>query len=242
MAWSRDLPASRRVATIGVAVVAVMAAGAVLVGVGGRTGSTPPPATPTASAVPAASDDADPPAGHGPSEVNAGVGVGFPRDEAGAVGAAVSYSMAPQSWLYLSDEDVRAGVDAIVVPEARDELAGDVVQEVRLLRAELERASGTVWFVVSPLATQVDDYDDESRRAVVRVWSVRVLSAEGVAVPQSGWQTTTFRLRWHDDDWKIVSTHDADGPVPQLEVGLQPWTAEYMDDELDGFVRVGATP
>jgi hypothetical protein len=142
----------------------------------------------------------------------------------------------------LSDEDVMAGVAGIVVPEARDDLAGDVVQEVRLLRTELENASGTVWFVVSPLGTRVDDYDDESGRAVVRVWSVRVLSAEGVAVPQSGWQTTTFRLRWEDDDWKIVSTHDAEGPVPQLEVGLQAWTADDMADELDGFVRVGATP
>jgi hypothetical protein len=226
---------------IGAAVVAVMAIGAVLVGVGGRTSATPPPATSTPSAVQAAVDDDEPPAGQGPSDLIAGVGVGFPRDEAGAVAAAVSYARAPQSWLYLSDDDVTAGVAGIVVPEARDELAGDVVQEVRLLRTELEQASGTVWFVVSPLATRVDDYDEDSGRAVVRVWSVRVLSAEGVAVPQSGWQTTTFRLRWHDDDWKIVSTHDADGPVPQVEVGLQPWTADYLGDELDGFVRVGAT-
>jgi hypothetical protein len=242
MSWFRDLPAPRRAMAVGVAFVVVMALGVVLVSVGVAQQSTPPPATPIASGAPGAVHDDDQPAGHGPSDMTAGVVVGFSRDEAGAVAAAVSYTTAPQSWLYLSDQDVRAGVEGIVVPEARDELAGDVVQEVRLLRTELEKASGTVWFVVSPLATRLEDYDDGSGRAVVRVWTVRVLSAEGVAVPQSGWQTTTFRLRWQDDDWKIASTHDADGPVPQLEVGLQPWTSDYMGAELEGFVRVGTTP
>src|SRR5690606_35810201 len=117
---------------------------------------TPQPATPTGSAVPAgAAGDADPEAAHRPSEVIAGVGVGFPRSEAGAVGAAVSYATAPQSWLYLSDEDVTAGVESIAAPEAQAELAGQAVQDVRLLRTELERSTGTVWYVVSPLATRV---------------------------------------------------------------------------------------
>jgi hypothetical protein len=242
MAWFRDLPAPRRIVVAGVTAVVVMAFGAVLAGGRGGGTSTLPAATEVASGVAATAEDADPPVGHGPSEVTGGVGVGVTRDEAGAVAAAVSYATAPQSWLYLADEDVQAGVEEIVVPEARDELTGEIVQEVGLLRTELAKASGTVWFVVSPLATRVDDYDDESGGAVVRVWSVRVLSAEGVAVPQSGWQTTTFRLRWHADDWKIAETHDVDGPVPQLEVGLQPWTAHYLGAELDGFVRLGATP
>lgn len=242
MAWLRDLSPSRRAVMLGVIAVVLMTVGVVLVGVRGGNPSTLPAATRTASPGPASVDDVDPSAGHDPSGVTAGVSVGFTHDEAGAVAAAVSYATAPQSWLYLSDEDVTAGVAEISVPEARAELAGALGQEVRLLRTELEKASGTVWFVVSPLATRVDDYDDESGLAVVRVWIVRVLSAEGVAVPQAGWQTTTFRLRWHDGDWKIVSTDDMDGPVPQLEVGLQPWTADYMGAELEGFVRLGATP
>jgi hypothetical protein len=240
MAWLRDLPQSRRAVAIAVALLAVMAVGAALVGVGGRSRAANPPAA-TAQDAPAATGG-DEAAGHAPAGEAAGVDIGFSRDEAGAAAAAVSYATAPQSWLYLSDDDVTAGVADIAVPEARDDLAGDVVQEVRLLRSELEQASGTVWFIVAPLATRIDDFDAESGRAVVRVWSVRVLSAEGVAVPQSGWVTTTFRLRWHDDDWKIVSSQDADGPVPQLEVGLQPWTADYLGSQLDGFVRLGATP
>lgn len=109
MAWFRDLPVSRRAVVLGVMAVVVMAVGAALVGArGGGTSTSSPASHP--SGVPVAADGAVPPAGHGPSEVIAGVGVGFTQDEAGAVAAAVSYSTAPQSWLYLSDEDVAAGL------------------------------------------------------------------------------------------------------------------------------------
>jgi hypothetical protein len=239
MAWFRGLPLARWALVLAVAAVVVMVAGVGLVGVGGSDPS-PPVAAPGPSAAPPAANAAA--GGPGPSNTAFGVGVGFERSEAGAVAAAVSYTAAPQSWLYLSDEDVAAGVEAVVVPEIRGDLAGEVVQEVRLLRTELEDATGTVWFVVSPLATRVEDYDGDAGRAVVRVWAVRVLSAAGVADPQSGWQTFTYRLRWHDSDWKIASIDETHGPVPQLEVGLQAWTADYLGSELDGFARVGIAP
>jgi hypothetical protein len=152
----------------------------------------------------------------------------------------MSYATAPQSWLYLSDEALTASVAEVTVPDARGEITADVAQKVGLLRDELTDASGPVWYVVSPLATRVEDYADD--RAVVRVWVVRVLSAEGVAAPQAGWQTLTLNLRWHSGDWKIAATEEVDGPVPQLEVGLQPWGADYLAQQLEGFYRVGATP
>jgi hypothetical protein len=93
---------------------------------------------------------------------------------------------------------------------------------------------------MAPLATRVDSYSPA--RAVVRVWVVRVLSADGVAVPQSGWQTLRFELAWQDSDWRIADIAEVEGPTPQLEAGLQPWSARYLDRELDGFTRIGATP
>jgi hypothetical protein len=169
-----------------------------------------------------------------------GLDVGFARDEPGAVVAAVAYATAAQDWLYLSDEQVAENAGAVTVPEARDRLVGELVDQVGLLRDELVEASGTVWFVMAPLATRVDSYSLE--RAVVRVWVVRVLSADGVAVPQSGWQTLRFELAWHDGDWRIADTAEIEGPTPQLEAGLQPWSARYLDQELEGFNRIGATP
>jgi hypothetical protein len=168
------------------------------------------------------------------------VTVGFARDQSGAVAAAVEYGTAAQNWLYLSDEQVAESAAAVTVPEARDRLVGELVDQVGLLRDELVEASGTVWFVMAPLATRVDSYSAE--RAVVRVWLVRVLSADGVAVPQSGWETMRFELDWHDGDWRIADIAEVVGPTPQLEAGLQPWSAGYLDRELEGFTRVGAIP
>jgi len=180
------------------------------------------------------------PAGTGPTDLLDGVGVGFTHDEAGAVAAAMAYTQAPQAWLYLSDDEVERSAATVTLPSARDQLVARMVDEAGRLREELRNASGTVWFVVSPLATKVEDYSPSS--AVVRVWSVRVLSADGVAMPQSGWQTLTFELVWHEGDWRMAEVAEADGPTPQLEAGLRPWAADYLDEELAGFSRVGATP
>jgi hypothetical protein len=148
----------------------------------------------------------------------------------------VSYATAAQSWLYLSDEDVAAAAEVVVAPEARERLTARMVEDLRVLRGQLRDASGTVWYVVTPLATRLESYDET--RAVVRVWVVRVLAAEGVAVPQSSWRTVTFDLRW-DGDWRVTEVSEEDGPSPQLEAGVQPWSAAYLDETLAGFVRVG---
>jgi hypothetical protein len=238
MDWFRGLPRPRRVAILAAVAVVVMGLGAVMAG---RGGDRPPASTGDTASTGAAHGGGEAHAGPGPHDVTGGIGIGFSRDEAGAMAAAVSYATAPQTWLYLSDEDAAASAEVIVLPDAREEIVGDVVQEVGLLRDELASSAGTVWFVVAALATRVEDYDAAAGRAVVRVWTMRVLSAEGVAVPQSGWQTLTFNLRWHAGDWKIAAMDEADGPVPQLEAGLQPWTAGYLAGELEGFSRVGTT-
>lgn len=195
---------------------------------------------PSRGAQPRAAPAADSPdEGPGPREMVDGVGVGFSHDEAGAVAAAVSYTIAPQAWLYLSDETVRSSAEARTIPAARADLVPDLVADARLLREELSEASGTVWFVVAPLATKVDNYRDDEAR--VQVWATRVLSAAGVAVPQAGWQTLSFELIWSDGDWRIGGVDEAEGPTPQLEAGLQPWAADYLDQELQGFVRLGTS-
>jgi hypothetical protein len=235
---------SWRAAVVLVAVVLVsMVAGAALRGAGDKPTTTAASGREAGAQATASHDGGDGGrAQEGASDRTSadGVDVGFARDEAGAVAAAVSFARAAQNWLYLSDEQVAASAGSVTVPEARDRLVGELVDQVGLLRDELVEASGTVWFVMAPLATRVDSYSPD--RAVVRVWLVRVLSADAVAVPQSGWQTLRFELAWHDGDWRIADTAEIEGPTPQLEAGLQPWSARYLDQELEGFTRTGATP
>lgn len=226
------------VALVAVVVVA-MVAGAALRGAGDPTNTAAAGRSPenerNAGSGSGGDDGGSPDRSRGSGD---GVDVGFARDEAGAVEAAVEYATAAQNWLYLSDEQVAESAGAVVVPEVRDDLVAELVDQVGLLRDELAESSGTVWFVLAPLATRVDSYSPD--RAVVRVWQVRVLSADGVAVPQSGWQTLRFELAWNDGDWRIADTAEVEGPTPQLEAGLQPWSASYLDRELEGFTRVGA--
>jgi hypothetical protein len=229
----------RAAAVVAAVALVAMVAGGALRGAGEQPHTT----APTGQEAAVSADDGD---GGGAEEAAAArtqpgdVGAGFARNEAGAVAAAVSYATAAQNWLYLSDEQVADSAGAAAVPAVRDRLVGELVDQVGLLRDELVETTGTVWFVMAPLATRVDSYSPG--RAVVRVWLVRVLSADGVAVPQSGWQTLRFELAWHGGDWRIADTAEVEGPTPQLEAGLQPWSARYFDQELEGFTRIGATP
>lgn len=226
-------------------VAAVVVVVAVIAAVLGRFRDDP--ATPTAPPSGGASADADGAVDGDERAVADGRGAtsdedestgGAARTEGGAVAAAVEYATAPQEWLYLADDQILERLDEVAVPDARDALATDLLADLRPLRDELQDATGTVWFVVAPLATRVDQFDADN--ATVRVWVVRVLSADGVAAPQSGWHTVTLELAWHRTAWRLAAVSEAEGPTPQIEAGLQPWAPDYLDQELTGFVRVGA--
>src|SRR5262245_19518737 len=130
--------------TIGVLVpvaLVAMVAGAALRGTTDQspeTASPPPSATSPADARGADATGESGPPGTGPRDRVEGVGVGFARTEAGAVAAAVSYTTAGQNWLYLSDDRVAASAGAVTVPQARDRLVSELVDQVRLLRDELK--------------------------------------------------------------------------------------------------------
>lgn len=157
--------------------------------------------------------------------------------EESAVDAALDLAAAPQQWLYLSDTDLASAVRDIADPAAADRLADEVVSEVSLVREALRQSAGQVWWLVRPLAWRVDQF--AAGRASVSVWTVSVLSAADVALPQSDWFTTTFDLRWADGQWLLVGSKDDPGPTPQLGGRDEPWQPEPFDDALDGFARVG---
>ena len=154
--------------------------------------------------------------------------------------AAVSYATAPQTWLYLSDEQVTASARAVTVPEARDELVPRLVEEVRLLRDELRKASGTVWFVVAPLATRVETYGDEPGHGAgvggagpVRRRGGRapVGLADPHLRPGVGRGRLAHRRRW---------TRPM-GPPRSSRRACSRGRPDYLEAELDGFRRVGAS-
>jgi hypothetical protein len=162
------------------------------------------------------------------------------RDEAGAVTAAVRYSAASQRWLYLTDNEVAAAVAEIATPGAARSLADETVEEMRVARDELVNTSGRVWWLVHPLAWRVESFSAGS--ASIAVWTVTVLSATGVAVPQTEWMTVTVDLAWVDDGWRVDAIRDRPGPTPMTGPQDDPWDAQQFDDSLDGFTRLDGEP
>lgn len=160
------------------------------------------------------------------------------RSEAGAVAAALELAAAPQAWLYLADADLDSAVRAVATPAAAGRLSGEVAAEVAVVREALEHSAGPVWWVVRPLAWRVDAYSPD--RAQVSVWTVTVLSAADVAMPQSDWFVTAMDLRWDRDEWRLAATSETPGPTPQLGGRDEPWEPEPLAEALAGFQRVGA--
>lgn len=159
------------------------------------------------------------------------------RSEAGAVAVALELAAAPQAWLYLADPELEAAVRGVATSEASDRLVHEVVAEVRVVRDALARSPGRVWWVVRPLASRVDSYAPD--RAQVSVWTVTVLSAADVAMPQSDWFITVLDLRWEAGVWRLAETSESAGPTPQLGGRDEAWEPEPLDETLAGFERVG---
>lgn len=175
-----------------------------------------------------------------PTGEAAGMPVGFAPGEHGAIVAAVAYATAPQSWLYFTDDEIRAAIDQIATPAAVPRLADDIVAEVAIAREQLGASSGRVWWLVRPLAWEVEFHDDNEAR--VSVWVVTVLSAAEVAAPQSEWMTVTLDLAWVDGDWRVDAVRDAPGPTPIIGPNDRPWDAEPFDETLSGFTRMDGEP
>lgn len=165
--------------------------------------------------------------------------VGYSRDEAGAEAAAVSFATAPQRWLYFSDAEIGLAVAMIATPTARAGLTDDVVAEVAAARERLGESPGRVWWLVRPMATDIEAHSGDHAR--VAVWVVTVLSAVEVAAPQTEWMTVTVDLEWNGD-WRVDGVAQSPGPTPMIGPGDRPWHAEPFDDGLEGFTRLDTEP
>jgi hypothetical protein len=146
------------------------------------------------------------------------------------------YSAASQRWLYLTDDEIAAAVAEVATPGAIRSLVDQTVEEIRVARGELANSSGPVWWLVHPLAWRVESYSPDS--ASIAVWIVTLLSATGVAAPQTAWMTVTVDLAWVNDRWRVDAVRDRPGPTPMTGPQDDPWDAQRFDDSLDGFHRL----
>lgn len=160
------------------------------------------------------------------------------RTEQGARAVAIAYATASQDWLYLSDDQIDRSVRAISTQAAGPALSRETVSELRAARDALARSPGRVWWFVRPLASRVERFDPSRARVVV--WTVTVLSAADVALPQAEWLRVAVDLTWADGAWRLEAISDTPGPTPMTGTKDRPWQPEPFDDALGGFDRVGS--
>jgi hypothetical protein len=231
-------PPSRRTAVIAAVVVLALATGVVMVRIAQRPNSDSDrhdDRVESSAARPTAPANEPGPVGEA-----AGVPVGFGDDEPGAVAAALAYATASQRWLYFTDAEIEAAVTEIATPVAAPRLVDDVIADVTMARDQLTRSQGPVWWLVRPLAWRVELFSTTESR--VSVWTVTILSAAGVAAPQTEFLTVTLDLSRIDGDWRVDGVRDTPGPTPITGPQDQPWDAEPFAESLEGFTRIDGEP
>ena len=185
-------------------------------------------------AAPGAAQAAPETVGPGPARELDGAPTGFARTTAGARAAAIAYTATlSQRLLYFEPADAEAAVRAVAASASEATLVADALDSLEAARTPLAEGTGATWWVVEPMAVKVEAYATD--RARVSVWLVRVLSRQGVVVPQTSWVTETVELVWEDGDWRLWSDTPTPGPTPVLDGSDLPSSAAELDAELTGF-------
>ncbi|MDI2132640.1 hypothetical protein [Yinghuangia seranimata] len=175
-----------------------------------------------AAAVPRGSVPVAAAQGRPPGAPVTGVAVGYPRTRAGAQSAAANYTTAYGSSAMFRTASRRELIAAIGDPAGRAALSAraDAAFGAQTAAFGLDpegNAPNGLAFVcrVLPVGTRVAAYSPDA--ATVEVWGAGLvgLAGAGSSKPVSeAWTTTTMRLTWAADDWKLVDFSQKEGPTP----------------------------
>ncbi|GHD77370.1 hypothetical protein ACFQL8_34675 [Streptomyces goshikiensis] len=169
---------------------------------------------------------------------------GFAHNEQGAQSAAANYAVALGSDGMFKKNSRQAIVDAIYTQDAAGKLKGALDEAYStsfLTRLGLDangdapRGSTFVTRTV-PVGTRVESYSDASAKVAVWYTGLIGMSGEKSTDPvRTTWMTWTFELSWADNDWKILSDKQQDGPTPVPSDG----TASTSDDMSKAIKEFG---
>jgi hypothetical protein len=203
---------------VGVLVVGVMIG--VLLGFVLDSGSEVSPQAPTPSAV-----------GPGPTtEVN-GVPVGYARTEEGAVAAAANFNLLSGRDDLLDRDALTSAMQTLAAPSWKGEAAKqakngyDYVAETYGDDAD-----------VSTAVLRYDLADFTSDHAVVKLWTVTVLSGSARPNVDQVWGIVTIDLEWVNGDWRVEGIESSPGPAPvDLPSGQPEQPARALMEDFDEF-------
>ncbi|MEU3950107.1 hypothetical protein [Streptomyces sp. NPDC029526] len=177
----------------------------------------------------------------------AGIPSGFAHNRQGAESAAANYSVVLGSADMFDQERRRRIVSAVYAPDVAAARQADLdraysnpefLSNIGLDKSGKAPSGQTFVSRVVPVGTKVTQAG--ANDASVEVWytSLFGLSGDGSTNPVTeSWYTTTYQLKWIDDDWKVTDYQQKDGPVP-VGRDQQASTADDMTkavEEYGGF-------
>jgi hypothetical protein len=189
--------------------------------------ATPTPGQPAGSAI------------NGPARIVGGVPLGYAHTRDGAVAAALNYASVLTSQRLVDPRAYTDAVAAISAPETRDAEVKKANEYLDALENQYNLVAKaqlgvSVAIRYAPVTHQVVRYTDE--QATVRVWGTTVLGIEQELWPVELWGTTTLRLVWVDDDWRVFEQkQDELTTVPKLLQQNPSRTDAGLTPELGGF-------
>jgi hypothetical protein len=182
--------------------------------------------------------------GRAPARWVAGVPVGWPQTEEGAIGAAAGYARVLSALWFLGDTHRRRqALAAMAIPEAlpglqdaQDQVATGIARGP--FGAGLAHPGVRSVLRTSLLGYRVDRYTPADAEVVL--WAVVIYGNDGGLAPQALWATSTLRLRWAGD-WKLAGTVTVPGPVP-LHGQATPSTVSELIDAAERFTEFSYAP
>ncbi|MFJ4965911.1 hypothetical protein ACIP6P_26295 [Streptomyces sp. NPDC088729] len=154
---------------------------------------------------------------------NGTIASGFAHDEQGAQSAAANYAVALVSAEILKPDRRPEIVRRLFSANKADELRAKFDQAYdkgfldKLGLDENGTAADGLTYVsrTAPVGTKVTAYSPSA--ATVEVWCTGVFGTAGVSSTNpvsNDWFTMTLKLRWAEEDWKVDSFAQKDGPAP----------------------------
>ncbi|MGM9466482.1 hypothetical protein [Streptomyces murinus] len=154
----------------------------------------------------------------------AGIPSGFARTQQGAESAAANYSVALGSADMFNTAARHALVERLYTPDAaadRQSALDSAYTSTKFLSNIGLTKDGTApkgeTFIsrVVPVGTKTTAFSEDT--ATVAVWYTSLFGLSGDASTNpvtESWFTTTYELKWVDNDWKVSDFQQKDGPVP----------------------------
>ncbi|CAM5459149.1 hypothetical protein GCM10010261_54510 [Streptomyces pilosus] len=153
----------------------------------------------------------------------AGIPSGFAHDRQGAESAAANYAVTLVSADILKPSRRTEIVQQLFVADRQAALedrfdkaySKEFLNNIGLDENGDAAAGNTYVSRTMPIGTRVTSYSDSA--AAVEVWCSGVFGTAGEKTTNpvsSDWFTMTLQLRWTDDDWKVDSFSQKDGPAP----------------------------